>query len=192
MIPSEEALIAELSQPTNKQAINRLAKLCVYDVSFLNRLFALSFHSNASISFRATWVLETTALSKLISLEPILNKFLERFPEYKGTSCQRHVSRIIILLNKEKVESILKDTYLKADLQVIVDTLFSWLLEPKGPVAVKANCMEALAGMVPIFPWIKEELLDTIDYLRDRESVAFFGRAKRVLPKLKKLGSLQN
>lgn len=185
MITTTEAILETLSKPMGKNEAVKLSLFCVSNETALRYLYKCCFHPDATVCFRATWAIETTALRNLSVFEPILDEFVGNFKAFKHVSCLRHVSRVIILLNKEKANAPIKDTYLKLDLQEVSYILFEWLVEPDIPVAVKANCMEALAGLAFRFPEIKDELLETIEYLRDRESIAFFARAKRILPLLK-------
>lgn len=186
----ESRIASKLEIPIGKSSVIEFSENCLQDPATLSVFFNLMTHANPSIGFRASWVLETVSLKNLNALLPILKDLLVLFPNLKIPACQRHLSRILILLNKKGTASPIKQLYLEQDLQPIVETLFSWLVEPTTPVAVKANCMEALTGFIPDFPWIKEELLETIDYLSSRETVAFFGRLKKVRPQLKRFNSL--
>ncbi len=183
----EAQMVSKLEVPIGKPAVLEMADLCIEDVLTLKTFFNLMFHSNPSVCFRASWVLETVSIQQLDRIEPIMADMMIHFSRLKIPSCQRHISRIIILLNKKTSKSSVKQAYLKLDLEPVVETLFSWLVNESTPVAVKANCMEALVGFIPKHVWIKDELLETTEYLSSRESVAFYGRLKKVRQMLKKV-----
>lgn len=71
------------------------------------------------------------------------------------------------------------------DTENLVEATFQWLIDEQVPVAIKSHCLNILANFTTIHPWIKEELLQTMDYLVDKESIAFFAKVKQIRKQLK-------
>lgn len=62
----------------------------------------------------------------------------------------------------------------------LVEVVFAWLIDEKIPVAVKSHCLNILANLTAKHSWIKEELLQTMDFLVDKESIGFFAKVKQI------------
>lgn len=176
----EEEMVSKLEQPIGKQKVLEMAAICVDDENVLKVFFKLMFHTDPLICFRAAWVLETTAILNEAAIQVILPEFIDKFPSITNLSCKRHITRIIIVLNKQSVDAPVYKNYRNFNLDKVVDALFLWLVDENTPVAVKANCMEALTGFINTHTWVKDELIATVDYLSCRESVAFYGRLKKI------------
>ena len=150
-------------------------------------LFELTFHPDLTIGFRAAWILEYTAAHAAENFEEILEAFLSAFPKQKNLSAQRHFSNIILrLLEKKAPEGykIRMEALSEAQKEELVAALFDWLILPKTPVAVKANCLDALAYFCGDFDWIQEELEQQIDQHHHSGSPALIARGKMVQRRL--------
>lgn len=66
----------------------------------------------------------------------------------------------------------------------LVEVVFAWLIDEKIPVAVKSHCLNILANLNIKHNWIKEELLQTMDFLADKESIGFFAKVKQIRKQL--------
>ena len=71
------------------------------------------------------------------------------------------------------------------DTDLLVETVFSWIIDEQVPVAVKSQCLSVLGNLHQKHPWIKEELLQTMDFLIDKESIAFYAKVKQIRKQLK-------
>ena len=150
-------------------------------------IFELSFHSDQVLGFRAGWLLEAIAEFDSARFAPILPQFLSKMAAQKNLSCQRHFSKILLIMTHPKAPSSYRAALLSTDRESIVETLFSWLIDPQTPVAVLANCMDVLYYLSKEFDWIQKELSLQIEFLMEqRNSPALFSRGKRVLKKLSK------
>ena len=98
----------------------------------------------------------------------------------------RHYTKIIALLTSKKADPVYKELAKAIDFEPVIEVLFTWLIDTEMLVATKVHCMQALANLVPRYDWIKDDLVQTIDYLTDKESIAFFARAKMVKKQLMK------
>lgn len=145
----------------------------------VKELIDLTFHPQREVGFRAAWLLEYI-FTTYGCIGSHVEDFLTLFARQNNPSCMRHYGKIAAYITGKKVEGLQPGQLEKIDFEPLIDTLFSWLIDEKVLVATKVHCMQTLANLAPKYTWIKEELLDTIAYLEDRETVAFFGRAKQV------------
>lgn len=153
----------------------------------IQEIFELSFHSDQVLGFRAGWLLEAIAEFDAERFTPILPQLLSSLAVQKNLSCQRHFSKILLIMIHPKAPSSYRAALQSVDREPIVETLFSWLIDPQTPVAVLANCMDVLYYFSKEFDWIQKELSLQIEFLMEqRNSPALFSRGKRVLKKLLK------
>ena len=73
------------------------------------------------------------------------------------------------------------------DTNGFVEAVFAWLIDENIPVAVKSHCLNILANLISKHQWIKEELIDTMEFLVDKESIAFFAKVKQIRKQLKSI-----
>ncbi|WP_316794057.1 hypothetical protein [Pedobacter frigoris] len=180
----KEELIARLDTPMKFQMVaNSMAIIENNDLD-IRDLLEISFHKKKEIAFRAAWMLEYMMSNKPASFLPYIADLLKLLPEQKNPSAMRHYVKIIALLTAKNAISEYRDAIKQIDFESVIEVLFTWLVEPEMLVATKVHCMQSLANLSPRYDWIKEELLETIDYLIDIESVAFFARAKMVKKQL--------
>lgn len=146
-------------------------------------LLAFTFHPDQTTAFRASWILEYTATHAPESFVQVLEAFLASFPQQKNLSSQRHFSNIMLRLLEKKTPELYKirmEALTEAQKEKLVAALFDWLILPETPVAVKANCLEALAYFCADFDWIQEELEQQIDLHLHSGSPALIARGKTV------------
>ncbi|HKG05508.1 MAG TPA: hypothetical protein VKB19_03575 [Pedobacter sp.] len=152
----------------------------------IDDLLAISFHKKKEIAYRAAWMLEYIMVRRPGQFAPHINKLLELLPVQKNPSAMRHYTKIIALLTAKDADPEYKKLSETIDFDPVIEVLFTWMVDTEMLVAAKVHCMQALANLVPRYNWIKDDLLETIDYLTDIESIAFFARARQVKKQLKK------
>ncbi len=152
----------------------------------IDDLFDISFHKKKEIAFRAAWMLEYLMTHKPEQFAPYVDKLLQLLSEQKNPSAMRHYAKMVVLLTDRKAGPIYKEMAVNLNFEPVIEVLFTWLVDPETLVASKVHCMQALANLTPRYDWIKDELLETIDYLMGIESIAFFARAKMVKKQLKR------
>ncbi|MES2418679.1 MAG: hypothetical protein V4541_10870 [Bacteroidota bacterium] len=111
---------------------------------------------------------------------------LAKFPQQNNSSCRRHYSKILALITARKAPFAVKELINLYETDELVETTFNWLVDDQVPVAIKSHCLNILANLIPKHPWIKEELIQTMDFLIDIESIAFYAKVKQVRKQLKK------
>lgn len=184
---NKQQLLEEISKTLNKIKANDLAQIAAENDFSIQDLLMLCYHPDKQIAFRASWILEFIEQGHPDKFISVLQYFLIKLPQQKNDSCQRHFSKILMHLTMPKAKNISKVAFeavpdtLK---EQVVETMFAWLIEPSTPVAVKVNCMEVLFYMIPLYPWIKDELVDQIIFYMKDGSAAMQSRGKKILNKI--------
>ena len=182
----KEELIARLDTPMKFQMVASSTAIIEDHDLDISDLFDVSFHKKREIAFRAAWMLEYIMTNKPASFSDYVGRLLELLPKQKNPSAMRHYAKIVSLMTDRKANQIYQNIGKQTDFEPVIEVLFTWLVDPEMLVATKVHCMQALANLVPRYDWIKEDLLETVDYLMGIESIAFFARAKMVKKQLKK------
>lgn len=171
-----------------KMSMPNLAKLAADPAIPATRWHALCYDQpDASIAFRAAWVLEYIAAHYPQRFMPVFTDFLSRLPAQGNPSCQRHFTKILMMITHPKAPDRYRDTYLCADREHVVETVFGWLIDPQTPVAVQVNCMDILFNMIREFAWITDELKQQTEFFLRDGSAAMQSRGRKILAKLNKI-----
>lgn len=136
---------------------------------------------HSKVAFRAAWLLEYIVVHHPKRFLPVVDAFLCRLADQKNRSCQRHFTSILIRLTHPKAYEGYRGAIRSADRPQLVETVFSWFIDPCTPVAIQANCMDILLHMSYEFEWIKDELRQQIEFLLRDGSAAIQSRGKKVL-----------
>lgn len=182
----KDELIARLDAPMKFQMVANSTAIIESSVLNVDDLLDISFHKKKEIAFRAVWMLEYIVTHRPLQFCPHIETFLLLLPKQKNLSARRHYAKIVVLMTARKSDLLYKEALAALSMEQVIETLFTWLVEPDTPVAVKVHCMQGLANLTPYYDWIKDELLETVDYLMGVESIAFFARAKMVKKQLKR------
>lgn len=149
---------------------------------------ALSYdQQDDSIAFRAAWVLEYIAAHYRERFMPVFADFLSALPNQRNRSCQRHFTKILMMITDPQAPDSYRDAYLQADREHLAETVFGWLIDPGTPVAVQVNCLDILYNLIREFEWIKDELKQQTEFLLRDGSAAMQSRGKKILAKLNKI-----
>ena len=148
-------------------------------------LILLSFHQDEHIGFRAAWILERVYSYHQKRFLPQIKYFLEKLPSQQNRSALRHYVKILAFMTNKKASVEIKTIINCYDTNPIMEVVFAWLIDEKIPVAVKSHCLNILANLVPKHDWIKNELIETMEFLINKESIAFFAKVKQIRKQLK-------
>lgn len=153
----------------------------------MKELFHLCFDKDTTVAFRASWILEHIAIAFPDLFIPLFFAFVSRLSGQSNRSCQRHFSKILMHVTSQDVIHPYDDV-LMADCKnrdEIVEVAFRWLIDPKTPVAVQANCMDILFNMRYEYPWVREELPLQINFCMLNGSAAIQSRGRKILKRMK-------
>ncbi len=179
---TKEELLTELSQTLYRTRADKLASRLTNSQG-IQLLLELSFYPSKEIAFRAAWVLETVYFKNPFGFLTHLNNFNSAYYIQKNLSCQRHYTKIMMDITSPKNE-IYRRLVNTSDFAAVAETTFEWLIDPKTPVAVQANCLDILCNLSGRYDWIKDELVFQTEFLLKNGSAAIQSRGKRILRKL--------
>jgi len=183
----KEQLLEDIKTTLQKTKVELLAQIAVKQADAIKDIIDLTFYSEEQIGFRAAWILENIYINNPQNFVPYVNYFLDNFSRQNNLSARRHFGKILALLTKKNAPQEIKAALAKYDTEKLVETAFAWLIDENVPVAIKSHCLNILANLSAKHPWVKAELLETMDYLVDKESIAFFAKAKQIRKQLKSL-----
>lgn len=174
---NKEELLYELALPLNKKRINQFILQDLCDVA---DLIELSTQSNPQIAFHAAWILEYLIYEHPVRYKNHYKILVSVFQVQKNRSCQRHYTKILMLLTASSNIHLLANI----DLDSIVETSFALMIDPETPVAITVNCMDILYNLRNLDSWIADELKLQVMHLLKDGTAAVQSRGKRVLKKL--------
>jgi len=167
--------------------MNKQAVILEFESVDFTILLSIALGDRKQEALRAAWALENRLINKPDQFHLHIAAFFSVLEYTRYPSVMRHFSKIVALLtvglNKKTGRGILEDIHLEP----VIDLLFTWLINPDLPVAVKVHSMQALSNLASKNDWIKDELLATIDFQEKYESPAFFARAKHIRKQLKNI-----
>ena len=180
-----DLLLTILKSTLSKSRVEELAKNIAESNFPIKELIDLTFHAEEQVGFRAAWILETVYINSTLSFVPHTPYFLTRFRQQQNSSSQRHFGKILALMTHKKAIQPIKKIINHYETEELVETVFSWLIDDKVPVAIKSHCLNILANLSLKHDWIKNELIETMEFLIDKESIAFYAKVKQIRKQLK-------
>lgn len=181
----KEQLIKDIKTTLSKNKVELLAQIVVKQANAAKDIIDLTFHNEEKIAFRAAWILENVYVNDPIGFAPFAIYFLDQFSSQNNLSARRHFGKILALLTKKNAPEAIKKILSEYNTEELVETSFAWLIDENVPVAIKSHCLNILANFSVKHPWVKDELSQTMEYLVDKESIAFFGKVKQIRKQLK-------
>ncbi len=183
-----EMLIEAIKTTLTKTKVTLLTHVAAEEGFSVKELVDLTFHQDEKIAFRAAWILENIYEQHFHRFLPYATYFLDRFIAQQNLSCCRHYSKILALMTSKRAPTVIKNIIDNYETTEIVATVFGWLINDQIPVAIKSHCLNVLANLSVKHDWIKDELLETMDFLVDKESIGFYSKVKKIRKQLKVLG----
>lgn len=180
-----DLLLQTIKTTLQKTKVDELAHIASGEDFSIKELIDLTFYPEEQVAFRAAWILENVYIHYQERFVPHAIYFLQKLPEQNNFSCRRHYGKIFALMTHKKATPVIKQIVSDYSTDDLVDTVFGWLIDEKVPVAIKSHVLNILANLSSKHDWIKEELLQTIDFLVDKESIAFYAKAKQIRKQLK-------
>jgi len=179
-----QTLLETIKTTLQKSKVEKLAAIASTDGFSVKNLIDLSFYHDQQIGFRAAWILENVFINHQQKFLPHALYFLEQFPKQNNLSALRHYVKILALMTKRNASTANKKIIDDYDTDHLVEVVFARLIDDQIPVAVKSHCLNILANLNVKHNWIKEELLQTMDFLVDKESIGFFAKVKQIRKQL--------
>lgn len=177
-------LLSTIKFTISKAKVNELTKIAAEEGFSIKELIDLTFHQDDQIGFRASWILENVYINYVDRFLPYAVYFLSTFQQQDNLSSRRCFSKILALMTARKAPQSIKAIVESYETAGLVDTVFGWLIDEQVPVAIKSHGLNILANLSSKHNWIKNELLETMDFLIDKESIAFYAKVKQVRKQL--------
>lgn len=177
-------LLAAIQTTLTKTKVTQLTNIAAAQDFSIKELIDLTFNADEKVAFRAGWILENIYIQHLHRFLPYTTYFLDRFTAQNNLSCCRHYSKILALMTNKKAPIAIKNVISEYETTELVETVFGWLIDEKIPVAIKSHCLNVLANLNAKHNWIKDELLETMDFLVDKESIGFYSKVKKIRKQL--------
>jgi hypothetical protein len=175
-----DLLLETIKTTLQKSKVEKLAAVASEKSFSVKDLIDLSFNHDEQIGFRAAWILENVYSAHQVRFLPYTSYFLEKLPQQSNLSALRHYVKILAFMTKKNASAAIKAIIAGYETDHLVEVVFAWLIDDKIPVATKSYCLNILANLNAKHPWIREELLQTMDFLVDQESIAFFAKVKQI------------
>jgi len=179
-----QTLIDKFKIPIGKASVQAFAKSIADDAFSVEELITCSFHQDHQIGFRAAWALEQVYFNHQPAFLPYAKAFLNCIHMQTNHSANRSFMKILADMTNKKASPEIKTIISHHDTTQILEVVFTWLIDNKVPVAVKSHCLSILANLVEKHDWIREELIQTMDFLIEKESIAFFAKVKPIRKQL--------
>ncbi|WP_443943724.1 hypothetical protein ACJVDH_12430 [Pedobacter sp. AW1-32] len=180
-----EYLLETIKTTLSKNKVVKLASIASDGTFSVLDLIDMSFNKDEQIGFRAAWILERVYSFHQHRFLPYADEFLERLPAQQNLSALRHFTKILAFMTQKNASTAVKEIIEMYNTETLIEVVFAWLIDEKIPVAVKSHCLNVLANLVPKHNWIRTELIETMEFLVDRESIAFFAKVKQIRKQLK-------
>lgn len=177
-------LLDTIKTTLQKNKVEKLAAIASEETFSVKDLIDISFYPDEQIGFRAAWILENVYSNHQERFLPHTLYFLEKFPLQSNFSALRHFVKILAFMTRKNASPEIRKIINDYDTEHLVEVVFSWLIDEKIPVAIKSHCLNILANLNTKHNWIKDELLETMDFLVDKESIAFFAKVKQIRKQL--------
>lgn len=177
-------LLENIKTTLQKSKVEKLAAIASEETFSAKDLIDLSFYHDEQVGFRAAWILENVYTAHQHRFLPFVLYFLEKFPKQANLSALRHYVKILAFMTRKNAPAEIRKVIADYDTGHLVEVVFAWLIDEKIPVAVKSHCLNILANLNTKHNWIREELLQTMNFLVDKESIAFFAKVKQIRKQL--------
>jgi hypothetical protein len=177
-------LLTIIKSTLSKKTIAELAQSIAESGFSIKELIDLTFHEDEQMAFRASWILENIYIRHVSHFQSAAAYFLTKFSRQDNLSSRRHFGKILALMTAKKAPIYIAETINSYNTDELVETVFSWLIDEQVPVAVKSHCLNILANLSSKHTWVKAELVDTMDFLVDKESIAFYAKVKQIRKQL--------
>ncbi len=181
-----DALRRQLLATLTKSKVDKLKHVLSEFAFDLRNLVDLTFDTDATLAFRAAWLLENVILHDPARHRAAVDYLLSRVPEVTNGSCKRHYARIMAYVTSLKAGPVMWAHMAGADTKLLVEQCFNWIIDPKVLVAVKVKACEALCNLRHQHPWIADELTEQLQHLMRNGSAAMQQRGKKLLEVLEK------
>lgn len=163
-----------LSEDISQEALQELEQQVTVNKSFFEVLFQLMKENHKQISSRAARVIWYIFKDRKDILDQYLNEITDLLPHFPFDGQKREMLKIILLYKMKDV-----------NISSVINTCFDFLINPHESLAVKVLSMQILFYISEVEPYIKAELISTIEFVMPGSSIGFKIRGNKLLKRLK-------
>ncbi|MXN91785.1 hypothetical protein GR160_11165 [Flavobacterium sp. Sd200] len=162
-----------------------LSGMVINNKDLLHELMAMALDTTNKNHHKACWSLELVMETHIVWLSDYLDVFCKRLSTLKHEGALRSVSKICLFAVQYDKKS--KGFLSPKNLELIIESCFDWLIDPKGKVATKAYTMRALYICGENNDWIYPELQRILQEDAAKHTAAYKAAAKEVLHRISKI-----
>jgi hypothetical protein len=149
------------------------------NLSFMEELTTIAFTVSDKNHHKAFWVIELICEEHCDLFNPFVEKFCNLLSSYKKHHTKRPVSKICMLISKNK-----NNTLSKKQEKLIIENCLDWLITNEK-IAVKVYAMRALYHLSKTNKWVIPELKQIISEDYPTQSAGYKAATRDILKKLK-------
>ena len=160
----------------------RIADLVVADIGNNPGKFAevmdIALRDEYPLSMRAARVIALCIENNPGLIVPHQQKIVDAFENLSVEGVKRSFLKIFAEIPVEINEELIG---------ILTDRSFNWLVDEKEAIAIRYYAIDILLKVVKIYPEIKGELTDALNYIRENDSTALQTKSKKVINYLMKI-----
>ncbi|EFK56841.1 hypothetical protein [Sphingobacterium spiritivorum] len=146
-------------------------------------LFNLCFdYYDSNLPLHASWLLEKYVKAEPHQLQLLHADIITKLNDVRIEGSQRIFGNILICILDKRSNIVLNSD----QEEIIIETIFNWMITPDKAVAVVANCFEILYYLSNKHSWVKEELAAQIEYFLKEGPPSIQSRGKKILSRIRK------
>ncbi len=126
------------------------------------------------LSMRASWAMVICCEKYPKLFEKHLASSIQNLSKLNASGVRRN---FLTILSKQNIPENLQGE--------LLNHCFDFVLSPQEPVAVKANALQVIANHLKYYPDLKNELKAIIDNQRDKTTIAFWAKGRKILTKIR-------
>jgi hypothetical protein len=176
-----QQLLPQLQTTLCKQSVATLAQELRSTAFPVKQLIDLCLDKNTQVAFHAAWILEQYCFTDFEYFYPHFRYFADKFPAVTNASVKRHFAKILAHVFQQPKHPLQMAVWKIAGSEAVAQALFEWLVDPAVRPGVKIWCIDNLAVLSEHHPWIREELLPTIEAQLPDAGAALLVRVRKFL-----------
>jgi hypothetical protein len=162
----------------SKANTNMVAGIVREKPELIGELWQIYFSIEEPVSRHAAWVLDGLTENHPERLTPYLPRLLELLPGFNHDGLKRHA---VHMISRIRIPAEGRET--------LLNICFDWLVSRTEAVAVKVHCMEILYQICLDEPVLKNELIDSIEFILEEGTPGIKSHGRKILQKLYTISS---
>jgi len=171
---TKEEIIKVVERGFGREYADQLIEILKQRPGLFDDMMEVYFANEEPVSRRIAWSIDIyTEEVDPDALLPYVEKICTHLPEFQHDGLKRHSLR---MLSRAPLP--------EENFGRLISICFDFLVSPTESPAVKAHAMEILYRAVQVEPDLRQELIDSIEWRLQEESVGVRNRGQKILAKL--------